>query len=203
MTCGLSVPLEFHYHLAPVPTCERVPMRSVFAFVLLIASVCAPADERAPESDMQGGCDTYKWNMTREFNLLHATPWMLTAQQARDDEARWTPLDRRLELTLAPQAQVRLLTQPGRSHDATSSYAGLLKVIVPRTSTYRISANQRLWIEVVGPDGVVKSSKFQMRTGCDKLVKSVAFALEPDVVYWVQLTGSPVPDPVLLITLDR
>ena len=74
---------------------------------------------------------------------------------------------------------------------------------VPRRATYRISSDQRLWIDVVGPAGVVESSKFAMQTGCAKLVKSVAFTLDPEIGYWIQLTGSPVREPMLLITLDR
>jgi hypothetical protein len=50
---------------------------------------------------------------------------------------------------------------------------------------------------------VVTSSKFEMQTGCDKLVKSVAFRLEQDTDYWLQLSGSLAPEPMLLITLDR
>jgi hypothetical protein len=74
---------------------------------------------------------------------------------------------------------------------------------VPRSGAYRISSDQRLWIDVVGPDGVVKSSRFAMQIGCAKLVKSVAFRLDPEIGYWIQLTGSPVREPMLLITLDR
>jgi hypothetical protein len=42
-----------------------------------------------------------------------------------------------------------------------------------------------------------------MQPGCDKLHKSVAFRLEPDVDYWIQISGSPTANAVLLITLDR
>jgi hypothetical protein len=60
-----------------------------------------------------------------------------------------------------------------------------------------------LWIDVVSPAGVVKSSRFAMQAGCSKLVKSVAFKLEPEIGYWIQLTGSPAREATLLITLDR
>jgi hypothetical protein len=59
-------------------------MRHIFAVVLLIASIHASADQKTPaewaESHRPGGCDTYTWNMVREFNLLSATPWALQAQ---------------------------------------------------------------------------------------------------------------------------
>jgi hypothetical protein len=182
-------------------------MRPAIALIFLAACAGAWADQHghgdAAVPDPAQGCDTYTWNMAREFQLLSATPWALQALKARDDGARWTPLDRRLEMTLVPEAEVELLAQPERAHDSAQSYAGLMLLLVPRSSSYRISSNQRVWIEVIGPDGPVRSSKFQMRTGCEKLVKTVVFPLEPETRYWLQVSGSPVPDPVVLITLDR
>jgi hypothetical protein len=113
----------------------------------------------------------------------------------------YAPLDRRLDLTLQPRSEVKLPEKPGREPGA-DSYAGLLLLRVPRISTYRISSNQRLRIDVIGPRGVVSSSKFAMQPGCDKLHKSVAFSLEPETDYWIQLSGSPAAQAVLLITPD-
>jgi len=42
-----------------------------------------------------------------------------------------------------------------------------------------------------------------MQPGCDKLHKSVAFRLEPETDYWIQLSGSPAAQAVLLITPDH
>jgi hypothetical protein len=172
--------------------------RRVFLALLLLTG---PAS--AAEPDASGGCDDYKWDMTREMFLLGTAPIALTALKAPAEEARFTPLDRRLQVGLHVAGEVKLLAPPGRAHDAAESHAGLMLLHVPRTATYRISSDQRLWIDVVGPDGPVDSSKFAMQTGCAKLVKSVAFKLDPEIGYWIQLTGSPVREPVLLITLDR
>lgn len=173
--------------------------RFVF-LVLLIVTQTAAAAEPGMGS---GGCEDYAWDMNREFFLLGAAPLAVAALPERAEGGRFTPLDRPLKVALRSANEVKLLAQPGRSHDAAASHAGLMMLVVPRTSTYRISSDQRLWIDVVGPDGVVKSSKFVMQTGCEKLVKSVAFKLEPETAYWIQLTGSPVREPMLLITLDR
>lgn len=180
-------------------------MRPALASIVFAVCTSAWADQHlhGDAADPGQGCDSYTWNMTREFQLLSATPWPLKALKARDEDARWTPLDRRLELTLAPAAEVELAAQAKSAQGAAPGYAGLMLLLVPRPSSYRISSNHRPWIEVIGPDGPVQSSKFQMRTGCQRLVKSVVFALEPDTRYWLQVSGSPVPDPVLLITLDR
>jgi hypothetical protein len=68
---------------------------------------------------------------------------------------------------------------------------------------YRISAGERMWVEVVGPEGPVKTEKFAQLPGCAAIHKSVAFRLQPDTDYWVQISGSAGADPVLIVTLDR
>jgi hypothetical protein len=179
------------------------------AFLVLLlfsgsTSAAEPGPAGAAESDVAtGGCDAYEWDMNREMFLLDTAPIAVAALKARAEDARFTPLDRRLRVGLHPTGEVALLAPPGRAHDAATSHAGVLLLHVPRSGAYRISSDQRLWIDVVGPDGVLKSSRFAMQTGCAKLVKSVAFKLEPEIGYWIQLAGSPVREPMLLITLDR
>src|ERR1700674_2939668 len=132
----------------------------VFGLLLLGAGVaCAADDQPGHHQHEPGGCDAFSWDMARELNLLRAAPFALVALAATDPEPKYTPLDRRLDLTLKPAGQVKLLLAPGREPGA-ESYAGLLPLVVPRVSTYRISSDQRLRIDVVGPAGVVKSSKF-------------------------------------------
>ena len=173
-------------------------------YLLLVAALCAARVAIPAEPGMgSGGCADYAWDMKREFFLLGAPPLSVDTLAEPAEDARFTPLDRPILAGLRPQAEVKLLAQPGRDHGAAAKHAGLMRLVVPRVSTYRISSDQRLWIEVIGPQGAVKSSKFEMQTGCDKLVKSVAFRLEQDTTYWLQLAGSPVREPMLLITLDR
>jgi hypothetical protein len=147
-------------------------------------------------------CTGFAWDMARELNLLRGTPTALAAVPQQTADARDTPLDRRIDLKLAPNGEVKLLTKP-QHEPAADSYSGLLRLKVPRISTYRISTDQRLWVEVIGPEGRVKSSKFTMAPGCTQIHKSVAFPLQPDTEYWIQLSGSAAPGPVLLITLDH
>ena len=174
---------------------------SVLLSILVLGAATA-AEDHSMHHDGKSGCDAYSWNMGREFSLLLATPFAVEALAVRDPESKYVPLDRRIELKLKPAGEVKLLAPPGREPGA-NSFAGLLQVRLPRTSTYRVSSDQRLWIDVIGPGGVVKSSKFEMQADCEKLRKSVAFRLEPEVDYWIQLSGSPTQTPVLLITLDR
>jgi len=156
----------------------------------------------AQAADSQDACEKYDWDMGREFSLLLSTPIKREAAAEQSPEAAWAPADRPLEVTLRPMADVKLPAKPGREY-AAESFGGLLKLTVPRTAGYRISSNQRLWIDVIGPDGVVKSTKHTMQPTCEKIRKSVAFRLEPDTDYWIQLSGNPTQDVMLLITLDR
>jgi hypothetical protein len=182
---------------------REVPMKLLVTLLsLLCCAVAVGAEDHSQHQQGDGACDAFPWDMSRELDLLRATPIAVNALTMIDGEAIYSPLDRRLDLTLRPAADVKLLAEPGRSHGA-DTYAGLLKLRLPRASTYRISSDQRLWIDVIGPDGVVKSTKFAMQPGCDKLHKSVAFRLEPDIDYWIQISGGPTPNPILLITLDR
>ena len=171
-------------------------MQRLWLVALLLLSCSARA------ADPQDACEKYDWDMGREFGLLLSTPIKREALAQQIAEAAWTPADRPVEVALRPMAEVKLLAKPGREY-TVESFGGLLKLSVPRTAGYRISSNQRLWIDVIGPDGVVKSSKFTMQPACDKLRKSVAFRLEPDTDYWIQLSGNPTAEATLLITLDH
>jgi hypothetical protein len=178
---------------------ETLMRITIFLFALLCTGAALADDKPAATQDP---CEAFAWNMARELNLLRSTPIALNALTQQSSEVRETPLDHRLDLKLAANSEVKLLAKP-RHEPAADSYSGLLLLKVPRISTYRISTDQPLWMEVVGPDGAVQSTKFAMGSGCKVLHKSVAFRLQPDTEYWIQLSGSAVPNPVLLITLDR
>lgn len=172
---------------------------AILLFSLLWAGAALAEDKPAAAQDP---CEAFGWNMARELNLLRATPIALSALPQQSREAREIPLDRRIDLKLPANSEVTLLAKP-HHEPAPDSYSGLLLLKVPRISTYRISTDQRLWMDVIGPEGVVQSTKFTMGPGCKVLHKSVAFRLQPDTEYWIQLSGSAVPNPLLLITLDR
>ena len=136
----------------------------------------------------------------RKFSVV-ALSGLLGLLATSSAQAQWGSLKGKIVLD-GDVPEVKLLVKP--QHDpAADSYSGLLLLKVPRISTYRISTDQRMWVEVIGPDGAVKSSKFAMAPGCAQIHKSVAFPLQPDTEYWLQVSGSAGANPVLLITLDR
>jgi hypothetical protein len=147
-------------------------------------------------------CAGFEWDMTHELGLLKAQPTPVTALAALVPDARPVPLEQRLDVDLLPAKQVRLEVPP-RREPAADTHAGLVRIHVPRTAGYRVSASERLWIEVVGPGGVVASTKFTMSGTCPGLRKSVVFPLEGETDYWIQLSGSPAAQATLLVTADR
>jgi hypothetical protein len=175
-----------------------VPATIVFAFLFLSIPVVAVQEHDHPRGD----CAQFSWDMARELELMRGAPTPVTALAGAEREGRVVPLEQRLDVALLPGRQVRLQAAP-RREPAPDSHAGVLKLRVPRSGSYRVSASQRLWIELVGPSGAVQSSKFTMQAGCEALRKSVAFPLEPETDYWIELSGSPTADPAFLVTPDR
>src|SRR5512134_3189005 len=95
-------------------------------YLLLIAALLAVRPAFAAEPGMgSGGCADYAWDMKREFFLLGAPPLSVASVAEPNDDARFTPLDRPMRVGLRPQREITLLAEPGRSHDATTSHAGL------------------------------------------------------------------------------
>lgn len=177
-----------------------VPTTVVVSFLLLLLS--GPFVAAQEHDHPKGDCAQFSWDMARELELMRAAPAAVSAHASAEREARAVPLEQRLDVALLPSPQVKLQVAPRREPPADSR-AGVLKVRVPRSGSYRVSASQRLWIEVVGPSGAVTSSKFTMQAGCEVLRKSVAFPLEAETDYWIELSGSPTASPALLVTPDR
>jgi hypothetical protein len=140
--------------------------------------------------------------MTRELGLLKAPPSAVTALAGVVPDAHPVPLEQRLDVALLPTKQVKLEVPP-RRESAPDTHAGLVRIRVPRTSGYRVSASERLWIEVMGPAGAVSSTKFTMSGSCPMLRKSVVFPLEGETDYWIQLSGSPTATAIILVTPDH
>ena len=147
-------------------------------------------------------CRGFEWDMTRELELVRAEASAVAALSAVVSDAPSVPLDRRLDVALRPAKQVKLEVPP-RREPAADTHAGLVRIRIPRTASYRVSASQRLWIEVVGPAGAVASTKFTMSGACDALRKSVVFPLQGETDYWIQLSGSPAAEATLVVTADR
>jgi len=196
---GSRLTLRASPTVAFVSTKDLFNMRTFSFLAMLIFISSAWAHE--PGKD-QGNCDSYPWDMNREWSLYltDAIPWKALAQT--EPEARYMPMDRRVDFQLLPSDQVKLVVPADKAPKA-GTHAGLAPLRVPFPKRYRISANKPVWVEVLGPNGPVASTKFAAAMGCDKLVKSVIFKLDIETDYWLQVTGADLAQVDMLITLDR
>jgi hypothetical protein len=94
------------------------------------------------------------------------------------------------EMSLRPQADVRFQVKPGGGKPVQAPHAGLVTIRVPSAGVWRLSASAPVWIDVVGPHGLVESVGHGHLAPCTSLRKSVAFQLGQGE-YLVQLSASP------------
>jgi hypothetical protein len=166
---------------------------------LALAALAAPGVEaRQAGQGMAGGCEAFKWDMSREMTAWDQGGTAMAALAEGSPSAAPAPVGRRLDVKLIPVKQVRFAVPPERPSEA--GYSGLLAISVPADGTYRISAGSRLWIDVAGGGRRVPSARFEGHSSC-KLHKSVAFTLKAGT-YVVQLSGSEKPDVSVLVTAE-
>jgi hypothetical protein len=169
------------------------------AACLALAALAAPGVEaRQAGQGMAGGCEAFKWDMSREMVAWESGGTGMAALAEASPSAAPAPLGRRLDLKLLPAKDVRFAASPERAPE--TGYAGLLAISVPADGIYRVSAGSRLWIDMVGGGQRVPSARFEGHSSC-KLHKSVAFALKAGT-YVVQLSGSEKPEVSVLVTAE-
>lgn len=167
--------------------------------LLIIGTNALAADEAR---DAQAGCDKYPLEMNREWSLMITDPYPMKSYAKVESEARFLPLDRRVALTLHPKDQVSLVVTPEKDR-ASAGYVGVVPVRLPFSKRYRISSTKPFWIDVMGPNGVVNSTKSAEALGCERLVKTVIFRLEADTDYWLQFSSGAQAQLEVILTLDR
>lgn len=120
-------------------------------------------------------CAAFKWNVAHERAAFAQTPQSLSAASAGAAASPLLP-ERLYALSLLPQEQL------------AGAFAGLVRLKVSVTGTYRISLDQAGWIDLLGAAGVVTSSDYAGAAGCRAPHKSVQFNL-PSGDYLLQLSG--------------
>lgn len=103
------------------------------------------------------------------------------------------------EASLRPQADVRFQVKPGGGRDVAAPHAGLVTIRVPATGVWRLSASAPVWIDVVGPHGLMPSVAHGRMAPCTSLRKTVEFELAQGD-WLVQLSSSPGPAVRLLLS---
>jgi hypothetical protein len=111
---------------------------------------------------------------------------------AQPDYAVAVGLRERAALTLEPAAALRPIIQPRSERVEAGDFGGFIAFRSGPAGAYRISLEQRAWIEVVdqgsGRPAVVTQSDKRMR--CFGVGKNLTFELAADTPYFVQLSGA-------------
>jgi hypothetical protein len=173
-------------------------MRWVLAAAML-AGIGAEGAQ-APPRNMEGGCEAYSWDMSREMAAWDRPARPVTALADGSAAAESAPLDRKLEVTLHPLAKTRFSAPPERT--PAGGYAGAVPLTVPADGVYRIGAGTRVWIDVAEGRQLIPSAKFEGHAAC-KVHKVVAFPLKTGRSYRVQVSGSDQPAVSLIVTAER
>lgn len=139
----------------------------------LVALVMAAA--AAPVS-ADGSCIDFKWDVSRERALFEGTSISMQAGVDAADAPAVEP-NRLYRLQLSAQDKVAFAVIPGRKMPTPGAHAGLAKLKIPATGTYRVALDLPVWIDVVANGALIKASDFQGQHDCDAPHKIVEFEL--------------------------
>lgn len=104
------------------------------------------------------------------------------------DSAPWITIGEGHIVALRPGDGLRWRLTPERAPRA-GSFGGVLALDVREAGTYRIALADGVWIDLVGPNGLVASTGHGHGPACSGIRKMVEFRLEPGA-YAVQLSGA-------------
>lgn len=183
----------------------RTLIITLLAFGTLSSALAADSQHR-PFSEMNGDCKNFSTPLQPEFTLWNNKA---TNLNATDNIAKNEPVltaNSKTSIKLYPQDQVTLATAPEKifiNHSAT--YAGLVALKVPTDGIYRISAGEKVWFDLINANTRkrVESTQFEMQTRCNKIFKTVTFALQADKTYYLQISSSPKVRVDLLLSIDN
>jgi len=147
-------------------------------------------------------CMDFKWDVSKE-RALFAGP--AAALQGGTD-TRSAPVivpNRLYQLQLVPQSRVRFAAAPGKKSPAGGDYAGLAKLKIAQSGSYRIAIDAQFWIDVVSNRSLQAATDFQGQHGCGAPQKIVVFdfvATQPLILQFssattdrIRVTITPAP----------
>jgi hypothetical protein len=144
-------------------------------------------------------CTDFKWDVSKE-RALFAGP---AAELPGGTDVKSAPAimpNRLYRLQLAPQGKVRFAAAPGKTTPAGGDYAGLAKLTIAQSGSYRVAIDAQFWIDVVSKRALMAATDFQGQHGCRAPHKIVQFdftAMQPLIL---QLSGAGVDHILLTIT---
>ena len=171
---------------------------------LALASVALADATPAIAGDPPQGCIEFAWDVRAEHLLFAMKPVILAAGVDRASTPVVT-VDRLYQLELQPQTGVKFPTPPGVREARPEGFGGLAQLQVAVPGTYRISADQPLWVDVAFNGALLKPLDYQGRRDCTNPHKIVEFQLPMGVNLTLQVSNAtsasarisitPTPDP--------
>ena len=101
------------------------------------------------------------------------------------------------KITLAPVSEIELTGFDGNELPEGSRGA-VFELAVPRDGTYRVTVADPMWIDLIGPNGVVESSAHGHGPDCSGLGKIVDFPLQQGT-YRLELSAAEVPSSAVMV----
>jgi len=167
------------------------------ATALAIVLGCASAPALSADA-----CTDFKWDVSRE-RALFAGPAAAMAGGADPRSAPVIVPNRLYRLQLMPQTRVKFAATPGKRTPASGEFAGLVKLKINKSGSYRVAIDSQIWIDVVSDHALMPATDFQGQHGCSAPHKIVQFdftaaqtlilQLSSATTDRVQLTLTPTP----------
>jgi hypothetical protein len=161
------------------------------AMLSMWSTLClaAPPPAMEPATHTEGSCDSFTWDLAREFAALKAPATLLAA--SADPKVNPVRLDegKHFAATLLPQGSVAFAAPPARQPRSENPTAGLLFFKSSHAGRYRISLSSHHWIDVLDGGKFIDSRSHEGRNGCATLSKAVEFELPAHRDLVLQLSG--------------
>ena len=169
-------------------------------FIVRFAGIFLLASGGVAHPHTDEGCETYTWNLAREFAALEVPGKSIVASGSADGKKRWIATGRHYAASLRPQPEVKFAATPGRARNPENAAAGLLHFRSGKAGRYRISLSSHHWIDVIDGGKPLDSIAHEGRGGCERLHKVVEFDLPAHRAITIQLSGGDRKDVSVVIT---
>jgi len=166
-------PMTVHPMKLPPTTFPSLPRsRASILGVLLLVLGCGAA----LADDPAGSCQSTGWDMQSEIAAFKSTAENVPAAVTQVNLA---PLEVNVlyVVKLHPQTDVHYLITADHKSLVHSPLGGLVALVVPKDGEYRITVDSPLWMDVVGPAGVLKPTAYTGWHECRLFRKSIDYAL--------------------------
>lgn len=175
--------------------------------MVTLCGVIAASGQVSPAADLVDpttNCQSPTWDMHRELKAFGTSP-QSEAAGSGGPKSPLLLLDTLYALRLHPQGEVRFAEPPGRTVKSATPMAGMARITVRSSGSYRITLDSPLWIDVVTPEGILAPLDYTGWHECGVFRKSVVFSLKAGHAVALQFSDAatdlvkvaiePVPSP--------